>query len=148
MIYIKNQTFRVSLQAIKAVHFSSSFFCGTGFNHRLFAAQRFPDNVVRGCKSFPISTSHFKILGERRVKRSKFHIAGPQIFGSSFQNLVTTVTWRPGFVHSWCTSLIIKGRMSSEDYRMLDIWPLNMRQVLGLQTLGNKHPVTKHNLQE
>ena len=47
-----------------------------------------------------------KIIGARRVTRSKFYTEDPQILGTIVRNAVAMVTWRPGFVcvyHTLCT---------------------------------------------
>ena len=38
---------------------------------------------------FPKSTKHLKILGAKRVTRSKDHIRDPQMLGATIQNEVT-----------------------------------------------------------
>jgi hypothetical protein len=45
------------------------------------------------------SRRHFKVLGARRVNCCKFRDEKPQTLRATVQNLVTTATWRAGFVH-------------------------------------------------
>jgi hypothetical protein len=45
---------------------------------------------------------HLKILGTVIVTGSKFRHGGPQIFGATAQNLISTATLPPRFVHPWC----------------------------------------------
>ena len=40
------------------------------------------------------------------VTESKSYSEDPQMFGTSFQNLVVFTTWRPGFVHPWKGDLL------------------------------------------
>ena len=54
---------------------------------------------MQGAKLFQKSRSHLKILGARRVTRSEFHTEDSQILGTIIQDLVTSATWHPGFVH-------------------------------------------------
>jgi hypothetical protein len=44
-----------------------------------------------------------RILGARRVTRSKFHTECPQILRATVQNLVARITWCVGFVLPWLT---------------------------------------------
>ena len=47
--------------------------------------------VPRGTKILPKSSNHLKLLGARRVIRSKLHTEGPKILGSTVHNLVARV---------------------------------------------------------
>jgi hypothetical protein len=53
------------------------------------------------CKILQKCRSHLKVLGARRIPRSKFHTVDPQISQATVQNLVAIATWRPRFVHRW-----------------------------------------------
>jgi hypothetical protein len=53
-----------------------------------------------GAKIFQNSSSQLKIPGARQVTRSKFHIEGSHILGTT--NSVITTTRRPRFRHPWC----------------------------------------------
>jgi len=48
---------------------------------------------------FRKSRSHIRITGVRRMTWSRFHTEDPNIIGVTVQNVVSRVTWRPGFVH-------------------------------------------------
>jgi len=54
---------------------------------------------VREAQVFQKSRSYFRILGTRRVIFSKFLSEDPQVLGTTIQNLITCMTWHPGFVH-------------------------------------------------
>jgi hypothetical protein len=54
---------------------------------------------MHSAKLFQKSRNHLKILGGRRLTRSKFHTEDSQILGTIIQDLVTTATWHPAFVH-------------------------------------------------
>jgi len=45
--------------------------------------------------------SHLKILRARRVTSSKFRHEDSQILDGTVPSIVTTTTWRLGFVHPW-----------------------------------------------
>ena len=51
------------------------------------------------------SSTHFKTVGVRMVKGQTFRAEYLQTFGAKVQNLVATVSWRPGFVHPWLLEL-------------------------------------------
>lgn len=53
-----------------------------------------------------------EILDARRVTCSKFHTKDLQILGTTIQNLVTTVTRHPGFVHP-CVILYLLSQVGS-----------------------------------
>jgi hypothetical protein len=55
--------------------------------------------TYRGAQIKKKCRNHFKILGARRVTRSKSNAENPQMFSTTEQNSVIVVTWRPGFVH-------------------------------------------------
>jgi hypothetical protein len=44
---------------------------------------------------------HLRIPGVRWVTCRKFHTEHSQILGATVKNVVTTATWRQGFVHLW-----------------------------------------------
>lgn len=69
-----------------------------------------------GCTNFPKSRSHLKILRIRRLTWSKLRTENPQIWGTTVQNLVTMVTWCPGFVHLWTMSCKSKSQCSGQAY--------------------------------
>ena len=54
---------------------------------------------MQGLRDFQKSNSHLKILGVRRVKRSKFHTEDPQILGATVQNVVGGDELAPGSFH-------------------------------------------------
>jgi hypothetical protein len=61
------------------------------------------------CKSAQIfrnSRSHLQVPGTRRVTWCKFRTEDPQILGATVQNVVATVSLRPGFVHPCWSSWV------------------------------------------
>lgn len=56
---------------------------------------------------FQTSKIHLKILHATRVTWSKFHAEDPQTLSVIAQNSVAQATWRPGFLHSWSTLLML-----------------------------------------
>ena len=70
---------------------------------------RYPNDIQRRYTDFQKnSSSHLKILGNRRVICSKCHPQCPQILGTTIQNSVGWVTWSPGTVHPWYTTQILE----------------------------------------
>ena len=57
--------------------------------------------LMQGCTGFKESRNHLKILSVRRIMGSKFGTEDKQILGAIIQNVVTTVTICPGFVHRY-----------------------------------------------
>jgi hypothetical protein len=55
--------------------------------------------VGLGCRDFQKCGSHFKIFGAGRVALIKFWTNYSQTLGATVENLVSTATWRPTFVH-------------------------------------------------
>jgi hypothetical protein len=49
---------------------------------------------------FQMSSSNLKILAARTLTYRTFHPEDPQIIGTTLQNLIARVTWRPRFVHT------------------------------------------------
>jgi len=70
-----------------------------------------PTTILHDTQNFQKPRSRLKILGTRRVIRSKFRTENPQISGASAQNFVATVAWRPRFVHP-CYSSFTAQNMS------------------------------------
>ena len=62
-------------------------------------ADCFNYTVGLGCRDFQKCGSHFKILGAGRVTLIRFCTNDSQTLGATVENLVSTATWRPGFVH-------------------------------------------------
>jgi len=52
---------------------------------------------------FQKSRCHLKVLGARMVTWSKFCTEGPEILGTTVQNLFAPVSWHPGFMHPCLT---------------------------------------------
>jgi hypothetical protein len=89
--------------------------------------------VNQGSSIFQKCSSHSKILGARKVTWSKFHIADPQIFYATIQNLVAWATWQPGFVHP-CNRLY-NTVSSSCMWALLYIFSTNINNITGLVEL-------------
>jgi len=53
---------------------------------------------------YPKSRNYLKILGSRRLKPNKFHAEHSQVLVTTMVNVVATVLWRPGFVHTCANS--------------------------------------------
>jgi hypothetical protein len=64
-------------------------------------------NVIIKCARNLGPTSKF--LGARKVTWRT------TILGTTIQNLVATITWHPGFVHSWCKTVVIKTTLHIDD---------------------------------
>ena len=80
-----------------------------------------PAQIVQKCRN------HIDIVGVRRVTQSKSHTKYLQLSGTTIQNLVTIVTWHPGFVHPGY--VLIKYLLQSPHLCSVDIillyWHLN-----------------------
>jgi len=55
-------------------------------------------NIISYTQIFQKSRNHLKTLGTIRMTLIKFHTQGPQILGTTVQNLVACMTWHLGFV--------------------------------------------------
>jgi hypothetical protein len=51
------------------------------------------------------SMHSIKIIGVRKVIRSRFHTEGPKMLDATLQNLVALATWRPVYANPCCTFL-------------------------------------------
>ena len=56
---------------------------------------------IQKCSKSP--EENLKILGEKIVAGSKFHVDKPQVLGSTVQNVVVRAIWPREFVHPWTT---------------------------------------------
>jgi hypothetical protein len=50
-------------------------------------------------QTFQKSKTHLRILGARRLTRTKYQGENSQILGVTVTNSVASATWHPGFVH-------------------------------------------------
>ena len=78
---------------------------------------------IRGAQIFQKCRSNLKILCAWSVTWSKSHTDDPQIIGAEAQNVVTTATWNPGFVHhcSKCKRQLVMVRVREPVWEIVGI---------------------------